>query len=81
MLKCRDLAHLASDYVEHQLSFRARLALALHLLVCGKCRTFIQQLRIALATYPRLKRAALPQEQAQAVTAQILRNAEEEHAE
>ncbi|MDR0782062.1 MAG: anti-sigma factor [Pseudomonadales bacterium] len=80
MLKCHDIAHLASDYLERQMSLRARLALALHLLLCGKCRAFIQQLRIALALYPQLKRPVLPPEQAQALTAQVLRKAAEHRA-
>jgi predicted anti-sigma-YlaC factor YlaD len=58
------------------MSRRARLAVALHLLMCGKCRAFVRQLRIALATYPALKPAALPPEQAEALAAQIRREAD-----
>jgi hypothetical protein len=79
-LKCRDIAHLASDYLDHQMSFRARLILALHLLVCGHCRAFIHQLRLALRSYPGLQRPALPEAQAQALTAQVLHKVGEDRA-
>lgn len=46
MLNCRDLAHKhASDYIDHQLNWRVRTAVRLHLLLCNQCRRFIRQLR------------------------------------
>jgi hypothetical protein len=80
MLKCHDVAHLASDYLDHQMSLRARLSLMLHLLMCGHCSAFVRQLRLALAIYPGLKPAPLSEERARGVTAQVLRRATEDHA-
>lgn len=46
MLSCRDLAHRhASDYLDGQLGWRARLSVRFHLLICDRCRRFVAQLR------------------------------------
>ena len=48
MLKCRDIASLASEYADNNLTVRQRLAFAFHLAICGKCRAFIRQLKLVL---------------------------------
>jgi predicted anti-sigma-YlaC factor YlaD len=45
MLVCRDVTELASDYLDHTLPVRRRLAVGLHLLRCEACRRYIDQLR------------------------------------
>lgn len=50
MLKCRDVLALGSQYVDGAVSPSQRLALRLHLLVCGHCRRFVRHLRLTRAT-------------------------------
>lgn len=52
MLKCRDVARQASDFIDHQIPWYQRPAWYLHLLLCHHCRRFIRHLRksIQLAT-------------------------------
>lgn len=46
MLTCRELAHRhASDYIDGQLGWRARLGVRYHLLICDHCRRFVGQMR------------------------------------
>ncbi|MFT3929395.1 MAG: zf-HC2 domain-containing protein [Spongiibacteraceae bacterium] len=46
MLSCRELAHRhASDYLDGQLGWRARLGVRFHLMLCDNCRRFVAQLR------------------------------------
>lgn len=46
MLSCRDLANrVASDYIDEQLGWRARLGVRWHLAVCDNCRRFISQMK------------------------------------
>jgi hypothetical protein len=45
VLRCRDLTERASDLLEGSLPLRTRLALRLHLAMCGMCRTYLDQLR------------------------------------
>jgi len=45
MLKCRDFSELASDYMEGDLAPRAWLAVRWHLMLCGMCRNYLDQLR------------------------------------
>ena len=45
MLMCRDLAVIASDYIDGELAGLQNLSVKLHLMMCGDCRTFIGNLR------------------------------------
>ena len=45
MLMCRDLARIASDYIDGELGPMERLSVKMHLMMCGHCRTFIGNLR------------------------------------
>jgi hypothetical protein len=45
VLRCQDVSELATDYMEHALPLRRRLAVRLHLLLCSMCRAYIDQLR------------------------------------
>ncbi|SFM56663.1 anti-sigma factor family protein [Marinobacter pelagius] len=45
MLMCRDLAEIASDYIDGELSARQNLSVKMHLMMCQDCRTFIGNLR------------------------------------
>lgn len=46
MLKCRDVAHNASDYLDKSMPWPRRLAVLLHLFICRHCRRFVRHLRI-----------------------------------
>jgi len=45
MLMCRDLAEIASDYIDGELNRRQNLSVKMHLMMCRDCRTFIGNLR------------------------------------
>ncbi|MBU2872776.1 zf-HC2 domain-containing protein [Marinobacter salexigens] len=45
MLMCRDLADIASDYIDGELTNRQNLSVKMHLMMCKHCRTFIGNLR------------------------------------
>ncbi|VTZ63616.1 zf-HC2 domain-containing protein [Sinorhizobium medicae] len=47
MLKCREIPDLASDYISRDGSKRTNLQVALHLLACSNCRTYVRGMRIA----------------------------------
>ena len=47
MLMCRDLAGIASDYIDGELSTRKNLSVKFHLMMCSDCRTFIGNLRMS----------------------------------
>lgn len=51
MLKCRDISQQTSDYQDRQLPLSARLAFAMHLLMCGKCRLFVAHMKSASRVY------------------------------
>ena len=46
MLKCKDVAHLASEYIDKNTSHKITLQMRMHLMLCANCRRFIKHLRI-----------------------------------
>jgi predicted anti-sigma-YlaC factor YlaD len=42
---CRDLAGIASDYIDGELTGRQNMSVKMHLMMCKDCRTFIGNLR------------------------------------
>jgi predicted anti-sigma-YlaC factor YlaD len=44
VLKCRDMTELSTAYLEGALSWRMWLATRAHLLICGMCRAYYDQL-------------------------------------
>lgn len=45
MLMCKDLAGIASDYIDGELTGQQNLSVKMHLMMCKHCRTFIGNLR------------------------------------
>lgn len=48
MLMCRDLARIASDYIDDELGVGKVMSVKMHLLMCGRCRSFIGSLRASI---------------------------------
>lgn len=45
MLMCRDLARIASDYIDGELGPMDTVSVKMHLMMCRDCRSFIGNLR------------------------------------
>ncbi len=45
MRPCRDIARLVSESLDHKLTFRERLAVVLHTMICGTCRVYKRQIQ------------------------------------
>jgi predicted anti-sigma-YlaC factor YlaD len=55
MLSCKETSELVSRSLDERLSWSQRMAVRLHLLMCGACRRFVEQmgfLRRAARRYP-----------------------------
>lgn len=50
MLSCKDVTQRAGAWTDGELSWRERLAVRLHLLLCSLCRRFLRQYRLAADT-------------------------------
>jgi len=44
LLKCKDVAYLASDYLDKNLSGSISLRMRWHLMLCANCRRFVKHL-------------------------------------
>lgn len=45
MLSCREVAATASDYVNRDLTWRERVGVRFHLLMCRFCHRYVRQMR------------------------------------
>ncbi len=54
MLSCKDVTHLASDYLEKSANGKLHWKIRLHLLACKCCRRFIRHLKITQQIAPQL---------------------------
>lgn len=50
MMKCREVAEIASDYLDHELGAWPNIQMRLHLLACRHCRAYVANLRFTIAT-------------------------------
>ena len=65
MLNCKDMTKLISDSLERKMSFRQRMELWLHIMMCGMCRRFRSNI-IELRKRVRGSKALLDQAEATA---------------
>jgi len=42
---CRDIVEIVTDYIEGRLQLRERTRFEQHLVICGGCRTYLEQMR------------------------------------
>lgn len=45
MLRCQDVAEQTSDYVDGTLTWRRRVAIWLHIMLCDACHRYVDQMR------------------------------------
>ncbi|MCR9184324.1 MAG: peroxidase-related enzyme [Halieaceae bacterium] len=62
MLNCREISQKASHYLDGELSWRERMAVRVHLLMCDDCRRFVRQLAGLIRAIPFMHRPASPEE-------------------
>jgi predicted anti-sigma-YlaC factor YlaD len=61
MLSCQEMTRLVTDYVERRLMFLDRIRFQLHLGMCGHCRRYLRQMRIAAAMMGRAPPEPVPE--------------------
>jgi anti-sigma factor RsiW len=49
VLVCRDISEMTTDYLDDALPWGKRLAMRLHLSICGMCRRHLEQVRQTMA--------------------------------
>lgn len=63
MLNCKQATELASKSLDIKLSFRQKIGLKMHLMMCGLCRAYEKQLRMIKKISPKLDAYIEGQEQ------------------
>lgn len=54
MLSCKNVAHLASDYLDKNMGTTLPWKIRLHLVACRCCRKFVKHLEITKTVVPQL---------------------------
>ncbi|HWV13991.1 MAG TPA: hypothetical protein VN030_01080 [Cellvibrio sp.] len=70
-LSCKEVSHLASDYLDKTSSTSLNWKIHLHLLACSCCRRFIRHLKITRQIAPPLIQQASPEIDADSVLRRI----------
>lgn len=55
MLNCKQVAQLASDYLDQESSTTLTWQMRIHLVMCANCRRFVRHLRIAKTIASQIK--------------------------
>jgi hypothetical protein len=71
MLSCKNVAHLASDYLDKNMSGTLPWKVRLHLVACKCCRRFVKHLRITKEVAPHFVDNNLAEADAQAILKKI----------
>lgn len=71
MLSCKEVAHMASDYLDRQLAGNVNWKIRLHLLACSNCRRFIRHLKITKTLAPQMIQNAEQEVDAESVLGRI----------
>ena len=78
MLKCKDIAHNASDYLAAEMPWFKKLPWHLHLFVCHKCRAFVDQFKLTILTVTRIEPKPLPDDKVERIVTQVLNQSRSE---
>lgn len=54
MFSCKDIHDRASQFVDGETTMLTKVGVLMHILMCGKCRLFIKQLRLTIASIRQL---------------------------
>ncbi|WP_404362868.1 zf-HC2 domain-containing protein [Marinobacter sp.] len=79
MLSCRGLAYIASDYIDDELGRVNRMSVRMHLMMCPRCRSFIESLRTSTELLERHSGQPLSEEYARSIDRQIERALADRH--
>jgi hypothetical protein len=71
MLSCKNVAHLASDYLDKNMGGALPWKVRLHLVACRCCRQFVKHLQITKEVLPQLVNNNLSQADAEAILKKI----------
>jgi predicted anti-sigma-YlaC factor YlaD len=52
VLTCKQVATLASDYLDNQADGKLTLKIRVHLMMCANCRRFVKHLRLTKTVVP-----------------------------
>ena len=67
MLKCKDIANVASDYLDDNLDWKKLFFVKLHLFICVNCKRFVRHLLTTIRYIGGMKRQTAAAEETKGV--------------
>ena len=74
MLKCSEISHLASDFLDNNLDWKTYLSVKMHILICVHCRRFVRHLRTSIRMIRDLERETASVEEIKHIVAVLTMN-------
>ena len=73
MVNCKDITELLTEYLEGEMSFGERMQVRAHLMMCGPCKLYADQLQLSIDSCGRLPQPEVD-EQLRAALMETFRN-------
>ena len=70
MLKCKEIVANATDYIDEHQSWGQSMGMAMHLLMCGNCRRFINYFKLFLLSLK--NKQTISQEDANLISSEVI---------
>jgi hypothetical protein len=81
MLKCKDIAHQSSEYIDDNMSFRQKLAMKVHLFMCRNCRRFVDHLSTSVVVSKGITQKALREKRFNCLSSELNRHPDKKASE
>lgn len=75
MLKCREVAKMANDYIDKELPWHQSMAMGLHLSMCKHCSGFVRKLRLVITVVQKQAPESISDEEAEEIATRVLATA------
>jgi anti-sigma factor ChrR (cupin superfamily) len=72
MLKCRDVAERANDYIDKELSWHTAMAMGFHLFMCKHCSGFVRKLKLVIAMVRERPPETISEDDAEYIVSSVL---------
>lgn len=73
MLNCREVAEMASDYIDKELPWPKSMLMDLHLLMCTHCSGFVDKLKLVVALVNKQPIESLSETEAENIVRMVVR--------
>lgn len=78
MRSCREIAELANQYIDNDISFKGKWGMRLHLLTCYHCRRYVRGLRLVVKALGGLPQPTVDEDKLDQIVAHLRSHTQKE---